>query len=170
MAARSRHSTLGTPLSLALLFMLACLAGVAGLAAWIGFSVEADRAPGVYRDLPSISCRICGVVEKVRELGRAGEGGVTVFGPVENGVMGRGPGLQFGGGRGDGAAVLIAAIGGMMAGTMGVSPPPKIYETTVLLDDGSVRVLREAGLPPWRPGDRVKVMRGRIEPISEPLG
>ena len=164
MAARSRHSSLGSPLSLALLFLLGCLAGVAALVAWIGLSVEAGRAPGAYRDLPSISCRICGVVEKVRDLGR--EGGVGALGPVENGLMGRDPGMQFGGGRGDGAAVLLAAIGGMMSGVTGVSPPPKIYETTVLLDDGSVRVLREAGLPPWRPGDRVKVMRGRIEPLG----
>jgi outer membrane lipoprotein SlyB len=166
MAARSRHSSLGTPLSLALVFILVCLAGLAAVVGWVGLSVEAGRATSLYRDLPSIECRICGVVEQVRELGRAGNGDGVVLGPVENGLMGRGPGLQFGGGRGDGAAVLIAAIGGMMAGVSSVSPPPKIYETTVLLDDGSVRVLREAGLPPWKPGDRVKVMRGRIEPLG----
>jgi hypothetical protein len=41
----------------------------------------------------------------------------------------------------------------------------RFYETAVLHDDGTVRVVRETSAPHWKRGDRVKVVRGRIEPL-----
>jgi hypothetical protein len=47
--------------------------------------------------------------------------------------------------------------------------PARIFETSVVHDDGSIRVLREHGAPRWNAGDRVKVVRGRIEPVPGPV-
>ena len=38
----------------------------------------------------------------------------------------------------------------------------KSYEVNIRLDDGSRRVVREANLPAWRAGDRVRVVDGTI--------
>jgi outer membrane lipoprotein SlyB len=37
-----------------------------------------------------------------------------------------------------------------------------LHLVTVQFDDGSSRVLTSAGTPAWAPGDRVKVINGRI--------
>jgi hypothetical protein len=58
--------------------------------------------------------------------------------------------------------ILLAALGGARA--PGV-PPARIYETSVLHTDGSIRVLRNSGAPQWAPGDRVKVVRGQVERV-----
>ena len=38
------------------------------------------------------------------------------------------------------------------------------YRITVRLNDGSSRVISEAGLPRWRSGDKVKIVSGAIQP------
>ncbi len=95
------------------------------------------------------SCSICGVVERVSEIQ-----------PL--------PLQALEGSRAEGAVILLAALGGAAA------PGGKqaaIYETSVLHDDGSVRVLRNFGVPPqWTLGDRVKVVKGRVEPVSSIAG
>jgi hypothetical protein len=36
----------------------------------------------------------------------------------------------------------------------------------VLHDDGSVRIVRDANVPQWKRGDRVRVVRGRVELVE----
>jgi hypothetical protein len=36
----------------------------------------------------------------------------------------------------------------------------------VLHDDGSVRVVQDWSAPQWKQGDRVRVVRGRVEPLA----
>jgi hypothetical protein len=67
----------------------------------------------------------------------------------------------------EGAVILLAALGGA---TRPRARPERIYETAVIHDDGSVRVLRDTGEPHWKPGDRVKVIKGRVEPDASPEG
>jgi len=71
-------------------------------------------------------------------------------------------GLQMSGDHGEGFVVLLAALGGMK----GDVPPGVMYETSVLHDDGSVRIVRDATVPQWKRGDRVRVVRGRVEPAE----
>lgn len=108
-------------------------------------------------------CAECGVVELVREIETKGEGsGVgAVGGAVVGGVLGH----QVGGGRGQDVATVVGAVGGAVAGHQIEKhvKSTKSYEITVRLEDGSSRVIHEAGAPSWRTGDRVKVVNGAIQ-------
>lgn len=150
---------------------LAVVAGIVAVAAavgWLGTHLnDLRRARGGF-SAPEAGlfaiCRVCGVVESVRVVPPdPPRGGSTGAPPSTEGLLGATAGLQFGGNRGEAVALLLATLGAAMLRPEG---PPPLYETSVLLDDGSVRLLREAGEPPWKPGDRVKVTRGRIERLN----
>jgi hypothetical protein len=49
-------------------------------------------------------------------------------------------------------------------GHLGALGATSVYEVTVRFEDGSSRVLTSVGTRAWVRGDRVKVIRGRIEP------
>jgi hypothetical protein len=90
-------------------------------------------------------CYYCGVVERVREIENAGP---------------RYDISTVTGGRDQGIVLLLGAL----SGTKNIAPEPrKIYEVTVLMDDGSIRAVRGGRLPEWTVGDRVKVVKGRVE-------
>jgi hypothetical protein len=77
-----------------------------------------------------------------------------------------GPGQALEGSRAEGAVLLLAALGGAARPD---PRPARIYETSVIHDDGSVRVLRDTGAPRWKTGDRVRVIKGRVEPGPGPV-
>ena len=77
------------------------------------------------------------------------------------------PGQALEGSRAEGAVTLLAALGGAARPGSRVAT---IYETSVLHDDGSVRVLRDSSAPPWNSGDRVRVIKGRVEPAASQTG
>jgi hypothetical protein len=130
--------------ALGILTAIVYAAGFAMVAAWFALLLLDQARPAAGPRTVSF-CSVCGVVEAVRELGPA-------------------PGLQLQGGRDEGTVMLIAALGGAsMAG------PARIYETSVLHDDGSVRVLRVSVAPRWKRGDRVRVVKGRVETVSGPM-
>lgn len=107
-------------------------------------------------------CADCGVVESVREVESKGEG--TGLGAVGGAVVGGVLGREIGGGRGKDVATVIGAVGGVVAGNEIEKRvrATKSYEVDIRLDDGSRRVVREANLPAWRAGDRVRVVDGTI--------
>jgi hypothetical protein len=126
--------------ALGLLTAIVYIAGFAMVAAWFALLLIGQPGPAqAPRDLSS--CSVCGVVERVGEFERAG--------------------LQFGSERSEGFVVLLAALSGNLERA---TTPAKFYETAVLHDDGSVRIVRDHSAPQWKRGDRVKVIRGRIEP------
>lgn len=92
------------------------------------------------------ACNICGVVEDTRVVRSAASrhGFSTVAGGGIEGVV-----LLLGTLRGDFRA-----------------DPVDVYEVSVRMQDGSVRIIRDAVRPSWRPGDRVRIITGRIEPVS----
>lgn len=134
------------PRSLGIVTAIVIAAGFAMVAAWFALLVMDEHRPAPRPDpARAAACRICGVVDRVNEVALA-------------------PRQALEGSRAEGTVILLAALGG--APRSGVQP--RIYETSVLHDDGSVRVLRGAGAPPWKPGDRVKVIKGRVEPDASP--
>jgi len=118
--------------------------GFAMVAAWFAllFLEERTVAPSLppTTRAPASSCGVCGVVERVAELDPA-------------------PRQSLEGSRAEGAVILLAALSGASASG---SRQARIYETSVVHDDGTVRVLQEWGTPPWKAGDRVKVIKGRV--------
>lgn len=135
----------------------ACLSGIAAVASWVVLAMDhsmAAPAPAASR-----ACNVCGVVEEVREIqpllyvpAGAAPGGLA--------AIGVGP---HGGGSVEGIVNLLAALAGASPGAAG--RPAKVYEVTLRLNDGTVRALRDITVPDWKAGDRVKVVKGRIEAI-----
>ena len=125
-------------------------ASFAMVAAWFALLLLDDRRPapqfGSASGSEISSCRICGVVERVSELEPAPR-----------------PSLE--GSSAEGAVIILAALGGARA-----TRPERIYETSVVHDDGTVRVLQEWGAPHWKAGDRVRVIKGRVEMAASQPG
>lgn len=121
---------------------------------------EGYRAPA--RMAAVGNCAECGVVESVREIDAKGQG--SGLGAVGGGVLGGLLGNQVGAGRGKDVMTVVGAVGGAVAGNEVEKrvKATRSYEVTVRLNDGSSRVISEASLPAWRPGDRVKVIDGTI--------
>jgi hypothetical protein len=130
------------PIALAALIALVFAATLAGIAGWLAIALKPPAQPSLFAAAPV--CRICGVVEEVRELERA-------------------PAQALNGDQSESIVILIAALGG---GTGRLVALPRTYETAVRFEDGSMRVLRDGRAPLWKRGDRVRVMRGRVEPLN----
>jgi len=150
MDAREYRSFPRTPpaasFALGVVTAIAIASGFAMAGAWFVLLLGDDGRAAPQGRSADAPCRICGVVDRVRELPPA-------------------PGQALEGSRAEGTVNLIAALGG-------ARPPgartARVYETAVIHDDGSVRVLRDSRAPLWLRGDRVKVIKGRVEPVFSP--
>jgi outer membrane lipoprotein SlyB len=118
--------------------------------------------PGV--EPPRPICYDCGVIESVREIEKKGEG--TGLGAVAGGVAGGLLGHQTGGGHGRDAMTVLGAVGGAFAGNAIEKNVKKVksYEISIRFEDGSIRLMTQDNPPPWRSGDRVRLMNGVITP------
>lgn len=112
------------------------------------------------------ACRECGVIEEVHEIEKPGEasGVGAVGGAVVGGVLGH----QVGRGRGQDVATVVGAIGGGIAGHQIEKQvkKTKTYQITVRYEDGTRGTFTQDTQPSWRPGDKVKVIDGTIQPRS----
>ncbi len=106
--------------------------------------LELDRSGPVAAASAGGQCNYCGVVEKVREIANAGPRYAV---------------STVAGGRDQVIVMLLGAL----SGTRGAAVRAKIYEVSVRMDDGSIRAVRDAGVPQWKTGDRVKFVKGRVE-------
>jgi hypothetical protein len=137
---RSLPRTAESPsLALTVLTAIVYIVGFATVSAWfallvLGQPAQAPAPRGI------AACNVCGVVERVGEFERAS--------------------LKITGEQSEGFVVLLAALGGSLKNA---AAPGRIYETAVLHDDGSVRIVRDSSAPRWKRGDRVRVVKGRIE-------
>ncbi|MBC7802740.1 MAG: hypothetical protein H7Y16_02600 [Candidatus Parcubacteria bacterium] len=125
-----------------ILFALACVLAL-GAAMTLVVLTLSSPPPAHAQQAASTTCRICGVVEDVREV---------TLDALKNGVSTV---------HGEGFAMFFGLVSGKLRST-----PVKVYEVAVRLGDGSTRVLQEASLPVWKPGDRVKVMMGQVRPLT----
>ena len=129
-------------------FALLCAAGLA--IGWLGWQLIALHEQGATFRVAGV-CGSCGHVERVKELERGSPAA-----------------LLLNGDRSESIVMMIAALGGRV-------PRPAAglsfhtYETYVRLDDGSIRILRDSSEPSWKAGDRVRVVRGRVEPMTRQL-
>lgn len=134
------------PIALAALIALVFMAGLAAVAGWVAIVLKAPAermSPLSASYSVRAACRICGVVEEVREIEQVSAA------------------QQLNGDQSESIVILIAALGG---GPGRLVALPRTFETEVRFEDGSVRLLRDGRAPLWKRGDRVKVTRGRVEP------
>src|SRR5690348_4058049 len=135
------------PIALAALIALVFVAALAAVAGWLAVALKAP-AETASPFAVATGCRICAVVEEVRELEPSAA-------------------QPLNGDQSESIVILIAALGG---GPGRLVALPRTYETMVRFEDGTVRLLRDARAPLWKPGDRVRVMRGRVEMAHGRLG
>jgi hypothetical protein len=133
------------PLTLGAVVFSGLLAGLGAVTGWSQFSSEGSLPAATAR--VADGCRYCGVVEQVREI----KSRATSYG-----------GSTVSGGRDEMIVMLLSAL----SGTPDTSSQTKIYEVSVRMDNGSTRAVRGSRVPDWKLGDRVKVVNGRVEPLS----
>lgn len=136
MTRRNQRQDIGSEMVLIGLIAVACIAGIPPIVDVVVQAFAQSKTDATR------ACRACGVVEDVRSVTLEGaQYGVSTV-------------------NGEGFAMFFALLRGKLANT-----PVQIYETEVLLQDGSVRVIRESTPPAWKPGDQVKVVMGRVKPV-----
>ena len=131
----------------------------AALAAMIMTAGVAAQAPP---SAPVVACPSCGVVTSVRYVERKGQG--TGAGAVVGGVVGGVLGHQLGSGRGNTAATIAGVGVGAYAGNEVEKNAKKksYYVINVQLDNGTRRSFTQGSNPPFREGDPVKIVNGRL--------
>ncbi|HKW81825.1 MAG TPA: glycine zipper 2TM domain-containing protein [Casimicrobiaceae bacterium] len=109
---------------------------------------------------PAPGCATCGVVTSVRYVEKKGQssGAGAVVGGIVGGVLGH----QIGSGRGNTAATIAGAGVGAYAGNEVEKNRKKkaYYVISVQLDHGGRRSFTQGSNPPFREGDRVKIVDG----------
>jgi outer membrane lipoprotein SlyB len=115
----------------------------------------------------AVVCNSCGVVTSVRYVEQKGEG--TGAGAVVGGVVGGLLGHQFGSGRGNTAATIAGVGVGAYAGNEVEKNAKKksYYVVNVQLDNGTKRSFTQGSNPPFREGDRVKLVDGRLALLAK---
>jgi outer membrane lipoprotein SlyB len=107
-------------------------------------------------------CANCGNIESIRTITtRARGSGVGAgAGAVVGGLLGN----QIGSGNGRTLATAAGAVGGAVVGNQveGNMKASTSYEIRVRLDDGKLRTFHQHSVPPWRQGERVRIVKGSI--------
>ena len=106
-----------------------------------------------------------GTVQSVREVAQPGEH--TALGPIAGGVAGAVIGNQFGHGTGKKIMTVLGAAGGAYAGREieKQARATKRWEIEVRLDSGMQETVQSEVAPPFNPGDRVRVVDGRLQAV-----
>jgi len=113
---------------------------------------------------PAVQPGYLGMVQAVREVRQPGEH--TAVGPIAGGVAGAVIGSQIGGGNGKKVMTVLGALGGAMAGKHIEKQARSTtrWEIDVRHDSGTYQTVLSDVAPPYRPGDRVRVVDGRLQP------
>jgi outer membrane lipoprotein SlyB len=103
-------------------------------------------------------------VESNRQIVKEGDG--SGLGAVAGGVVGGVLGNGVGQGTGRDLATIAGVVGGAVLGNKIEKNQRKnvSYQTTIRFEDGTSQVFNSDQPTPWQPGDRVRVMDGRITP------
>lgn len=113
---------------------------------------------------PAALCNECGIVDAVQIVEQEGQG--SGLGAVAGGVVGGLVGNQFGHGTGRTLATVAGAAGGAYAGHQVEKKVKsgKTWNVKLLMDNGSMRTVTQDTEPSFKPGDRVKVVDGKLAP------
>ena len=112
-----------------------------------GLGVLSQQGTTAAAPSPRAMCHYCGIVEQIRE--------VKLTPPLYS-VS------SIAAGRNQAIVMLLSALSGATV----TDGPTKIYEVSVRMDDGSIRAVRDGRLPEWTPGERVKIVKNQVEPLS----
>ena len=107
-------------------------------------------------------CGNCGNIESIRQIKTRAQG--SGVGAAGGAILGGLLGNQLGGGHGRQLATVAGAVGGAVVGNQveGNMKADVSYEIRVRLDDGTLRTFHQHSVPPWRTGDRVRIVKGAL--------
>jgi outer membrane lipoprotein SlyB len=107
-------------------------------------------------------CGNCGNIESIRQIKTRAQG--SGMGAAGGAILGGLLGHQVGSGHGQQLATVAGAVGGAVVGNQveGNMKADISYEIRVRLDDGSLRTFHQHSAPPWRTGDRVRIVKGTL--------
>jgi outer membrane lipoprotein SlyB len=113
-------------------------------------------------DTGSNWCNNCGNIESIRQIKTRAEG--SGVGAAGGAILGGLLGNQVGSGHGRQLATVAGAVGGAVVGNQveGNMKADISYEIRVRLDDGTLRTFHQHNAPPWRTGDRVRIVKGSL--------
>jgi outer membrane lipoprotein SlyB len=113
-------------------------------------------------DTGSNWCSSCGNIESIRQIKTRAQG--SGVGAAGGAILGGLLGNQLGGGHGRQLATVAGAVGGAVVGNQveGNMKADVSYEIRVRLDDGTLRTFHQHSAPPWRTGDRVRIVKGAL--------
>jgi len=127
---------------------------------------QEPRLAQVETPKPVVQPGNAGTIQAVREVKDAGQH--TALGPIAGGVVGAVLGDQIGG-KGNTRKVLtvLGAAGGAYAGREieKQARATKHWEIDVRRDDGAYETVRSEVAPNLQPGERVRVVDGRLQPL-----
>jgi hypothetical protein len=112
-----------------------------------GVGILNQQSSATSTPLTGVACRYCGIVEQIREV---------KLSPPHYSVS------SVSAGRNQAILMLLSALSGATV----ADGPTWIYEVSVRMDDGSIRAVRDGRLPKWRLGERVKIIKNQVEPLS----
>jgi outer membrane lipoprotein SlyB len=107
-------------------------------------------------------CNNCGNIESIRQIKTRAQG--SGVGAAGGAILGGLLGNQVGSGHGRQLATVAGAVGGAVVGNQveGNMKADISYEIRVRLDDGTLRTFHQHSAPPWRTGDRVRIVKGSL--------
>jgi outer membrane lipoprotein SlyB len=113
-------------------------------------------------DTGSNWCNNCGNIESIRQVKTRAQG--SGVGAAGGAILGGLLGNQVGSGHGRQLATVAGAVGGAVVGNQveGNMKADVSYEIRVRLDDGTLRTFHQHSAPPWRTGDRVRIVKGSL--------
>lgn len=112
-----------------------------------GLGVLSQHGGATSTPSASVACHYCGIVEQIREV---------EISPPHYGVS------TVAAGRTEGILMLLSALSGATV----TDSQTRIYEVSVRMDDGSIRAVRGGRMPEWSLGERVKIIKNQVEPLS----
>ena len=112
-----------------------------------GLGVLSQQSGATSTTSTRVGCHFCGIIEQIREVK------IT---PPHYGVS------TVTAGRNEAIVMLLGALSGATVTDIRT----RIYEVSVRMDDGSIRAVRNSRMPEWKLGERVKIVKNQVEPLS----
>lgn len=111
---------------------------------------------------PPPVCSNCGVISGINVVEKEGEG--SAVGVIGGAVVGGLLGNQIGKGTGKTVATVAGAAGGAYAGNVAEKhlTKKKYWDVSVKMEDGSSKVFSLDAEPQLRPGDKVRIVDGKV--------
>lgn len=128
----------------------------------VSYEPVAPAPQAVELPKPVVKPGVLGTVETVREV--VEDGKAKGIGAVTGGVVGAVLGHQLNDNK------LVTLVGGAAGAFIGNEAEKrqratKHWELTVRLDDGRTQTITSQAAPFWHPGDRVRMLGGKLQPV-----